>query len=297
MKLLYEPVTTPCGHTFCRPCFARAMDHTNRCPMCRTVLHVGRELPVTVILKALLEKSFPGEYEERRREESVAGAGEDGEGGQAAPLPLFVMSPVLPGETMALNIFEPRYRLMVRRCMEGSRRFGMASVDSSHQLHPVACECEITECQPLPDGRYYLEIAGRRRFEPQDLAEQDGYRVARPRYVSDDPVPPDSPEHEELRRLATEVEQLAEAWAGQLRSLRQLRRGVAELLDRAGPKPPSGEFERLSFWVANLTCPLLDESFVKLDFLGTRSTLDRLQTCREILVQLRDSHHQGCCLM
>ena len=38
---------------------------------------------------------------------------------------------------MALNIFEPRYRLMVRRCMEGSRRFGMATVNSSHQLQPV----------------------------------------------------------------------------------------------------------------------------------------------------------------
>lgn len=38
---------------------------------------------------------------------------------------------------MALNIFEPRYRLMVRRCMEGSHRFGMATVDGSHQLHQV----------------------------------------------------------------------------------------------------------------------------------------------------------------
>lgn len=53
---------------------------------------------------------------------------------------------------MALNIFEPRYRLMVRRCMEGARRFGMATVGPEHELHTVACECEITECQPQPDG-------------------------------------------------------------------------------------------------------------------------------------------------
>ncbi len=53
---------------------------------------------------------------------------------------------------MALNIFEPRYRLMVRRCMEGARRFGMATVGPSHALHEVACECEILECQPQPDG-------------------------------------------------------------------------------------------------------------------------------------------------
>lgn len=56
------------------------------------------------------------------------------------------------GEKMALNIFEPRYRLMVRRCMEGARRFGMATIGPSHVLHDVACECEIMECQPQPDG-------------------------------------------------------------------------------------------------------------------------------------------------
>ena len=66
VKLLFEPVTTPCGrmhythtensapvgvhslltrctpytgHTFCRGCLMRSLDHTNRCPMCRTVLH------------------------------------------------------------------------------------------------------------------------------------------------------------------------------------------------------------------------------------------------------------------
>ena len=53
---------------------------------------------------------------------------------------------------MALNIFEPRYRLMVRRCMEGSRRLGMALTTSDDSLLEIATECEIVECQPLPDG-------------------------------------------------------------------------------------------------------------------------------------------------
>ena len=35
---------------------------------------------------------------------------------------------------MALNIFEPRYRLMVRRCLTGSRRFGMACFDYNDVL-------------------------------------------------------------------------------------------------------------------------------------------------------------------
>lgn len=59
---------------------------------------------------------------------------------------------MLAGEKMQLNIFEPRYRLLVRRCMEGNRRFGMATVNQLGQLSDVACQGEILECMPLPDG-------------------------------------------------------------------------------------------------------------------------------------------------
>lgn len=81
--------------------------------MCRTVLHTGRDLPVTVTLANLLEKSFPAEYGERRAEvaeESRAG-GSSGGGDSSGPyqLPLFVMSTLFPGEKMALNVFEPRW--------------------------------------------------------------------------------------------------------------------------------------------------------------------------------------------
>ena len=36
-NLLHQPITTPCGHSFCRLCFQRAFDHSNKCPLCRTV--------------------------------------------------------------------------------------------------------------------------------------------------------------------------------------------------------------------------------------------------------------------
>lgn len=59
------------------------------------MLQVGRELAVTLVLKELLERSFPEEYAARRAEESAAAAAA---AAPDAPLPLFVMSLLLPGE-------------------------------------------------------------------------------------------------------------------------------------------------------------------------------------------------------
>lgn len=37
-RLLHEPVTTPCGHSFCRPCLDRCLDHQSNCPLCKSTL-------------------------------------------------------------------------------------------------------------------------------------------------------------------------------------------------------------------------------------------------------------------
>ncbi|KAG6476986.1 hypothetical protein ZIOFF_066236 [Zingiber officinale] len=152
-KLLYEPVTTPCGHSFCRSCLHQSMDHGNKCPMCRRVLFISpRTYPISVTLNNIIQKSFPEEYAERKSEqESLTHLGVD-------IMPLFVMDVVLPCQKISLNIFEPRYRLMVRRIMEGNRRMGMVAVDpATGSIADFACEVEILECEPLPDGRFYLE--------------------------------------------------------------------------------------------------------------------------------------------
>ena len=76
------------------------------------------------------------------------------------------------GEEMSLNIFEPRYRLLIRRCLEGSRKFGMATINRSHELNTIACEVEIQECQAAPDGRFLIDIVGSRRFRVARSWEQ-----------------------------------------------------------------------------------------------------------------------------
>lgn len=37
-RLFYEPVTTPCGHTFCLKCLERCLDHNAKCPLCKDAL-------------------------------------------------------------------------------------------------------------------------------------------------------------------------------------------------------------------------------------------------------------------
>lgn len=34
-RLFYEPVATPCGHTFCLKCLERCLDHNPNCPLCK----------------------------------------------------------------------------------------------------------------------------------------------------------------------------------------------------------------------------------------------------------------------
>lgn len=58
---------------------------------------------------------------------------------QAMFLPIFVCNLIYPGIPCALHIFEPRYRLMTRRCVEsGFSRFGAMLVCAiSFVLHFV----------------------------------------------------------------------------------------------------------------------------------------------------------------
>lgn len=66
--VLYEPVTTVCGHTFCRECLLRALDYKPECPCCRRTLNceVQRNTEITRVVKEIVENLCPDEYAERK---------------------------------------------------------------------------------------------------------------------------------------------------------------------------------------------------------------------------------------
>jgi Lon protease-like protein len=117
-------------------------------------------------------------------------------------LPLFPLGSVLfPGALMPLHIFEPRYRLLVRRCVEGARPFGIVLIRSGREVgataepYGVGTEARIVAEAPLADGRSYIVTRGERRFAVDGLLpDAEPYLVGRVRYL-DEPEGEGASEH------------------------------------------------------------------------------------------------------
>ena len=74
--------------------------------------------------------------------------------------------------------------------------------------------------------RFYLEIEGKQRFKVLDCWEQDGYRVARPQYFSDSPLPSASDAQANLASMCQSVDQLANIWLDKVRWVTHLTLGA-----------------------------------------------------------------------
>ena len=193
-NMLLDPVTTPCGHSFCRPCLARTLDHSTSCPMCRRTLEMRPGLqrePTNTRLSKLMLALCPGQVVERARAVLSEATGRVG----TRNVPLFVCTLAYPTMPTFLHIFEPRYRLMIRRAMEsGDRKFGMLMYNESRspqgnlgrtQFMQYGTLLHILTVQTLPDGRSLIETRGEWRFRVEDHGMLDGYLVGNVARVED----------------------------------------------------------------------------------------------------------------
>lgn len=217
IRLFFEPVTTPCGHTFCKNCMERSLDHNLRCPLCKQPLQEyfkNRKFNVTVLLQAMMTRLFPSQLAER---EQIHNAEMAELSNLTKDIPIFVCTVAYPGVPCPLHIFEPRYRLMMRRCMEtGTKKFGMCSYEHGKGFADYGCMLEILGLELLPDGRSFVETVGGSRFRVLKRGQRDGYHTADIEFLEDQRV--DGSDLEMLQRLHDSVYQQAHDWYQRLGS-------------------------------------------------------------------------------
>jgi len=289
MRTLWKPITTPCGHTFCKTCLDRVLDHNTNCPMCKSAalksyLSERRETMPNEFVETQLKLHLPTEYAERMKiheneMQQLAGQDDDTSKGQ---VPIFVCTMSFPSIPCPLHVFEPRYRLMIRRCMEvGTREFGMAChVGNNQPFADFGTMLEVRDIQFFPDGRSIVDTMGGRRFKVIERGVMDGYNTAKVEFLEDEKVPED--QVQELIKVHDETLAQTKSWfAG---SSDFVRKGI---VDHYGQLPdteqdywtlPNGP--TWLWWVLN-TLPI--DPPLKLLLLSKTSLKERLENTRRIL--------------
>jgi len=101
-------------------------------------------------------------------------------------IPLFPLSVVLlPGAELPLHIFEPRYRAMVKECLEEKSEFGML-LSLPNGVARVGCTAEILQiAKRYEDGRMDILTVGRTPFRVVELLTENPLMEGQVDYLED----------------------------------------------------------------------------------------------------------------
>ncbi|KAM9792870.1 LON peptidase N-terminal domain and RING finger protein 1 [Neosynchiropus ocellatus] len=286
MRLFYEPVTTPCGHTFCKNCLERCLDHTAQCPLCKESLKeylACRKYIVTSVLDKLIKEHLRPEHAER----ATAHLEETRELSDLTKnVPIFVCTMAYPTVPCPLHVFEPRYRLMIRRCMEtGTQQFGMCINDPQKGFADYGCMLIIRSVHFLPDGRSVVDTVGGKRFRVLTRGMKDGYSIADIEHLEDTRVE-DREELQSLQELHDNVYEQACVWFQNLKI-----RFHNQILQHFGPMPGREEDIQATangpaccWWL--LAVLPIDPRY-QLSVLSMTSLRERLEKIQQILTYLQ----------
>ncbi|GAB1320825.1 LON peptidase N-terminal domain and RING finger protein 1 [Madurella fahalii] len=292
--LFDNPVTTTCGHTLCRSCIQRVLDYAKECPFCRRALtiHPGiysESCPSNQLLSKMISAFWPDVVRLRKR---AAAEGALNDGSQRCDRAIFVCTLSLPAMPTFLHIFESRYRLMIRRALEGDRTFGMVMHHPAGFME-LGTLLRIVKHEFLPDGRSFIQTVGTSRFRILEHDTLDGYMVARIQIINDISVA-DEEEQEAAElldnvdglrvRFPTSIEEIEQTPTRDLLGFaidfvqRMQNQGATwlSIRDRAVYGPCPDDPALFSWWFAAVF-PIKDGEKYKL--LGTTSVRERLKIC------------------
>jgi hypothetical protein len=196
-------------------------------------------------------------------------------------MPIFPLNAVVfPGVTVPLHVFEDRYRALVHHLLtiaaKPDRLFGIVAIREGyevgthgvHSVHRVGCVVQMTSVEPYPDGRFDIEVVGRRRLRMDGLDTSGPFLVGDVETVEE---PPDT-----SAAAAQEADRARETFEEYRRRLSEMRGD--DVLDGELPRDP----EYLSYSLA-ATCLLT---------LRERQELLESPTAIERLTMLRHALHE-----
>ena len=127
-------------------------------------------------------------------------------------LPLFPLNVVMfPNTSIPLQIFEERYKQMLKDCLDRDSRFGVTLIKEGAEVgdpatpHSVGTVADIVHVNRVSGDRFFISIFGSERFEIVEISQQRPYLAADVRLLADEvevDVPPT--EMAQIRKAATE---------------------------------------------------------------------------------------------
>lgn len=183
--------------------------------------------------------------------------------------PMFPLGTVLfPHALLPLHVFEPRYRTLTQRCLEGDQQFGVVLIERGFEVgggdvrFDVGTVAHIVRAGQFDDGRWMLVTVGVQRIRVVEWLPDDPHPVAR------------------VERL----DEVAGAPATAIDDLAATLRRVLALRSELGDAVPgldvdlSDDLVQASFEAAALATlgPLDSQRLLALDDAGTR--IDQLAT-------------------
>jgi Lon protease-like protein len=174
------------------------MDYSSYCPLCMaplieqyrnhlefkriqspTLLSLSRR-STTRFVEEAMKRFIPNVYAKRQMQELE----------KEPSIPIFICTNAFPTVSCPLFIYEPRYRLMIRRTIEsGSRQFGIVLAQSNRQKYAdYGTILDIRDCVQLNDGCSILSTLGTKRFRVIKRSEKDGYETAHVELIKDEPI-------------------------------------------------------------------------------------------------------------
>lgn len=135
-------------------------------------------------------------------------------------LPMFPLGSVtFPGQLLPLQVFEERYRELVRDCLLGDRRFGTVLIERGSEVgggdlrSDIGTSVTIAEAEPIGEDRWRLIGVGTGRLRVVEWLPDDPYPCAMVTAFVD------APADDETDRLLAAASEAVSAWSDRARSL------------------------------------------------------------------------------